>query len=807
MKRIILLSMLAIMNIFLANAQSKKTMANSTIISGIVLEATKLDSLAFANVSIEAIFLNEKQEISKKQVLKQVCDQKGRFSIAVVPASKYIVEAMYNGMKTKKIEINNFEKNKNNFIRIELESDATQLNEVVVQRDKNPIKLEIDRISYDMQKDPEVTTKTIFDMLRKVPLITVNGQDEIQVKGSSSFAVFLNGKPNPMFGDKPQDVLKTIPASMAKKIEVITDPGVKYSAESLGAIINIVTEQSSSAVGYRGSVNMSVDTWHRNKYRSSASLSINREKWGISTTLSGVLNLQNEQDAISDRYLNNKLIAKNADNTAKYLQQNYRLNTNLYYTPTEEDLLSMNLNLSLDPYSISHRYTELEDFVNNTKNIYHRKDTTNDNDLSLNLDYQHTFKGTKDFLTLSYLFSRNSEKSIIHNYIGQKAETFTNAYDPQNLKYLQNTLQADYSFNFAEINKIETGLKFNNKNNYSDEIQKNNLFAITENNNYNLIDNILAAYMIYNLKYKDFTIKAGFRGEYIWSKLDQFRANKETNFTRADFDWVPSISFAYNINQSTLVKLHYDYYIKRPNIWDLNPNDKILTNTLILRGNPNLKAEKLHSISSEFNTYSKGFVVQASLGYSFSNNKIIQLWLQETNNLLWYTDNVGRSDAMNSSLYLAYTSWGWLQPSINASYSLIKYSGISDLKYNYNISPSLQIYCPWGLSAFAYAFLFGLEDYSMKIESTGGYGAGLNKKFMDGKINLGLNISIFPKYYHGSVVENAMGEMTKFKTLNHQNTISIQFSYNFGEMKTKAKKTNKTLQSEAGSSGGGFFGN
>lgn len=807
MKRIILFSMLAIMNMFLAKAQSEKSTANSTIISGIVLEAGKLDTLSFATVSIEAILENDKKVVQYRQVLKQVTDQKGRFSIAVVPASRYIVEAMYNGMKTKKMELNKIEQNKNNFVRIEMEADATQLGEVVVQRDKNPIKLELDRISYDMQKDPEVSTKTVFDMLRKIPLVTINGQDEIQIGGSSSFSVFLNDKPNPMFANRPQDVLKTMPAAMVKKIEVITDPGVKYSAEIQGAILNIVTEQSTSAVGYKGSVNMNADTWHRNRYRASTSISINRDKWGISSSLSGYLNFRNEQDAISDRYINNKLSSRNIDNTSKTLDQNYRLNTNMYYTPTEQDLLSMHINLSIDPYAVSHRYTDLEDFENKTKYILHRKDTTNENSINLNLDYQHTFKGTNDFFTLSYLFSRSTERNQIYNYIGENAETFTNAYDPQNLKFLQNTLQADYSFEFAKINKIETGLKFNSKYNYSDEIQKDALLKITQSNNYNLIDNILAAYMVYSLKYNAFTLKAGFRGEYIWSKLDQFMANKATKFTRSNFDWVPNLSLAYNINQTTLIKLHYDYYIKRPNIWDLNPNEKMLTNTLVSRGNPKLEAEKKHNIMSEFKTYTKGFVVQGSLGYSFSNNKITQLWGQEDDKIVWYKDNVGRSDAMNTSLYFAYTGWGWLQPSINANYSLTKYAGISDLKYNYSISPSLQVYAPWGLSAYAYAFLFSAKEYTMNIEASGGYGAGINKNFMDGKINLGLGINIFPKHYSGSVVENANGVMTKFKTVNHQNAVTIQFSYNFGEMKTKAKKTNKTLQSEAGSSGGGFFGN
>ena len=71
--------------------------------------------------------------------------------------------------------------------------------------------------------------------------MTVDGEDNVTVNGSSSFKVYVNGRPNNMMTKNPKEVLKSMPANSIKKIEVITDPGPKYDAEGVGGILNIVT--------------------------------------------------------------------------------------------------------------------------------------------------------------------------------------------------------------------------------------------------------------------------------------------------------------------------------------------------------------------------------------------------------------------------------------------------------------------------------------------------------------------------------------------------------------------------------------
>ena len=71
-------------------------------------------------------------------------------------------------------------------------------------------------------------------MLRKVPLVTVDGEDKIQVNGSSKFKVHVNGKPNNMMSNNPTEVLRSMPANAIKSIEVITEPGLNMTRKGGG---------------------------------------------------------------------------------------------------------------------------------------------------------------------------------------------------------------------------------------------------------------------------------------------------------------------------------------------------------------------------------------------------------------------------------------------------------------------------------------------------------------------------------------------------------------------------------------------
>ena len=138
------------------------------------------------------------------------------------------------------------------FDSIQAAHDSLQvvLGEASVAAKKRTIKAEIDKMVYSVTDDPEAATQTLTEMLRKVPMVTVDGEDNIKVNGQSGFKVYVNGKPNQMMSSNPKEIFKSYPASAVKKIEVITDPGAKYDAEGVSGILNIVTLSETITKGW-----------------------------------------------------------------------------------------------------------------------------------------------------------------------------------------------------------------------------------------------------------------------------------------------------------------------------------------------------------------------------------------------------------------------------------------------------------------------------------------------------------------------------------------------------------------------------
>ena len=112
-------------------------------------------------------------------------------------------------------------------------------------------------MTYAIADDPEAKTSTLLEMLRKVPMVTVDGEDNIKVNGNGSFKVYVDGKPNAMMSANPSMIFKAYPASAIKKIEVITNPGAKYDAEGVAGVLNIITNAQSGTKGYTLTVNAS----------------------------------------------------------------------------------------------------------------------------------------------------------------------------------------------------------------------------------------------------------------------------------------------------------------------------------------------------------------------------------------------------------------------------------------------------------------------------------------------------------------------------------------------------------------------
>lgn len=142
----------------------------------------------------------------------------------------------------------------------------TDLEDFVIVQQKKLVESDGAKLTYNVTEDPEAGSSNILEILRKVPGVTVDAEDNVKVNGQSSFKILMNNREDPMLKGDLKTVLKSIPASSIKKIEVISEPGAKYEAEGVGGILNIVTDRKQNLSGFMTQLSGWVNSWQAGGY-------------------------------------------------------------------------------------------------------------------------------------------------------------------------------------------------------------------------------------------------------------------------------------------------------------------------------------------------------------------------------------------------------------------------------------------------------------------------------------------------------------------------------------------------------------
>ena len=229
---------------------SSAAMAQTTV-KGMLIDETLGESEPFATVRVF------KAGKSEKPVAMFLTDENGQFSQEVKGKGKFDIVFSSVGKEDLKKSVELEGKGILNLDTLYIKENATMLKGVEIVAQKPLVKMEVDKMSYNVAEDEDSKSYTVLDMLRKVPMVTVDGQDNITVNGSSSFKVYVDGMPSVMFSSNPSMVFKSMPATAVKSIEVVTNPGAKYDAEGAAGVLNIVMNKQNpqaaqSLNGYNG---------------------------------------------------------------------------------------------------------------------------------------------------------------------------------------------------------------------------------------------------------------------------------------------------------------------------------------------------------------------------------------------------------------------------------------------------------------------------------------------------------------------------------------------------------------------------
>ena len=181
---------------------------SSYSVKGVLVDSLSNEGEPYATIRISL------SESPTKPVRLAVTSDNGKFNEKLTSPGRYIISFSSVGKNTVQRDFILTEQVKSVDLGRILMSEATEmLKGVEVVAQKPLVKAEMDKVTYSMEDDPDAKTNSTLEMLRKVPLVTVDGEDNIKVNGSSNFKVHVNGKPNSMMSNNPREVLKSLPAN------------------------------------------------------------------------------------------------------------------------------------------------------------------------------------------------------------------------------------------------------------------------------------------------------------------------------------------------------------------------------------------------------------------------------------------------------------------------------------------------------------------------------------------------------------------------------------------------------------------
>ena len=785
------------------------------VIKGQVVDSLTNETVPYATLSIAL------QNNPQKSLLLLACDIDGNFEASLKSAGKYILSMQSIGKKPaqKKFTLS-AGKNTLNLGKLYMIDDNQRLDEVIVVAQKPLVKVEIDKLTYSLQDDPESQTNNTLDMLRKVPMITVDGNDEIQLQGSTNFKIYVNGKPSNMLSNNPSDVLKSMPASSVKDIEVITDPGAKYDAEGVGGIINIITTKNLFQ-GYTGTVRASASTLGR--FGGGAYVSAKYGKFGITANYNYNYNNSpwNESYSIREDYgtdsragsvLNQSGRSKNQGPFQfGYLEGSYEIDS--------LNLITVGANLFRGDNTSKTEYA-VEMLGRNGSELlpsysYNRNSRSNSvfGSTDINVDYQHSTHKKGELLTLSYRFNQSPNNSESYTELLDVVDYPLMSDYPQwtinDAATNEHTFQFDYTTPTWKNHTLEAGVKYiyrgsdseTDRRYYRDSIQDWES-VYDANSDFRHNQHIYSAYLGYAMKFGKLGTKFGVRGEGTSLNV-KYAYDPSMNFKTNYFDVVPNLTLSYQITQAQQVRVGYNMRIRRPGIRYLNPyiNDTDPLN--ISYGNPNLDSEKSHNIRLNYSIFTQKFNMNFSGNYRFVNNSIEQYtWVNDQGISETTYGNIGRTRSVGAFLYASYSPIAMLRIFTNAGMNYEKLQSTEGNLANDGFSGRV----------FAGAQLTLPKDF--RIDLNGGYfsprinlqgkssamyftGISLNKSFFDKKLTVSLSCNN-PFWKTIKMESNTADDTFNMKTVsyNHARDFRLSVSYRFGSLKDVIKKVKRGISND-----------
>lgn len=645
-------------------------------ITGKIIEDKTEEAIPYATVAIY-------NKIDSSVITGTISDEHGQFTLEKISLGDYYLKISFMGYQD--YILNNLVLTENIKIvdlgTITLKPSLEELEAVQVKAKVSSIKNTVDKQILNVGSNLSAIGGTAVDALKMSPSIQTDSDGNVKLRGSANFIVLINGKPTTL---TPTEVLKQTPANSINKIEVITNPSVKYSAEGGAGIINIILKKGIES-GLNGIINATIGS--RSKYSSDANFNLNKKKISYSLGFDW-------RDFTKVAYNNYYRTLYNEDNThyaqmlqdRRFTESNLGFRFGLDYNPNEKNNFT---------YSFHTGYNKVDGYVLNTNSGYTIPASTEEHKynpfylkmkpvfFTNNLGYTRTLnEGDNLAFNLYYSYIDYDFNNQQASYITDENAVIIDT-EPYRLNVLNKNnsndvrFDIDYTNTLKENTTLETGMSFHQYNRFLDITYAQYDYNVNDfvnhpdyTNKYNFDEAVYAAYVNLNSSVLGLNTSFGLRIEYTDRLLKRKNSNEKYAFDRVNY--FPGFSISKNLNDNNSIKLAMTNRINRPDEYMMNPFPEFQDDYFYAEGNPYLIPEIVRNIEVGYNYSKNKTSFSSNLYYRQTTDKLEQkLTVREDDKIgtIFHNDAADKAFGLELMGNFQINDW-W---SVNANANLFHY--------------------------------------------------------------------------------------------------------------------------------------
>lgn len=789
-------------------------------ISGKVIDNSLNEPLPYVNIIVK----NEKGET----VTGTITADDGTFKITKIPEGNITVTAQYIGYKAVVKNLIIDRKNRrHNLGEIRLEEEVANLDEVTVVAEVSTIQQKVDRKVITIGKDL-AATGTASDVMVGVPSVSVDAQTgTISMRGNQNVRVMVDGK---LSNIPTAQLLKQIPSTAIKSIELITNPSAKYDPEGMSGIINIVLHKN-TMIGFNGSTNVGLSYEREPKFNSSIDMNYRNGKFNLYGSYNTNIS-KNANYGFINRLEQNTL--QNVDVLDDRKSHSFKVGLDFYLN--DKNTISVFTN-----QNIFDGGTDAETDIFFGDSTFQNQLITNDGDNTsqqYNFDYKLDLNKEGQNIELEIDHNIYNGDSRTDNMFSGSANNRTNFFELNDTERDRTTINLDYVDPLSETAKLELGLQarlFNNVIDYESDGRSQNMDGdyIPSLTYFDYSRDIYSAYFNYNKKIDKWNFQVGVRAETVKVETLARETDLQTNdvteipFDNDYFQVYPSAFITYNASDKNSYQLSYSRRVDRPGVGQVNPLPEFNTPLISKFGNQDLLPQFTNSFEFNYTRRLNKGSVTAGVFYRRINDEIstvVQVDRADYNRLILTDDNFDNTSSYGFELSTSYRPTKWW--SINGSFDLysqtqksiserltvspdiateadivVETVEVDNVAYNFRIFNNFKV--SKSLSFTAFGFYRGKnESIQFDVDPMKFVNLGMRYTFLDNKATFSFSYNdVFNTMKFSADAYRPFRQDVQFNW--ESNTWNIGLNYRFGSGKYRAKSRKRRDNDEK--QGGGIF--